>query len=197
MNNVVNIDEAKGKSPLPLTERSDDQLMLLARGGQMDAFDALIRRHQQMVVKIAMKYTCDPTAARDVSQSAFVDLMGAVESYEPKGKFTSFLGRITVNRCRLSSRKSRGELKALSRMAHEPKKKSDLADEHLLRTEKRKHVERALQKLSPKLREVLVLRFVADMSYRDIADTLDIRLGTVKSRIFAGLAKLNNTLGGV
>ena len=53
-------------------------------------------------------------------------------------------------------------------------------------------MERALGKLSPKLREVLTLRFAGELSYKEIARTLNIRMGTVKSRLFTGLSQMND-----
>ena len=73
---------------------------------------------------------------------------------------------------------------------------SFLPDEAILRKERRRRIEIALKKLSPKIKEVLILRYAADMSYREISETLGIRLGTVKSRIFAGMEKLYKLLEG-
>lgn len=71
---------------------------------------------------------------------------------------------------------------------------ANLPEEELLARERQQQVERALAKLSPKLREVLILRSTGDMSYRDIAATLHLRMGTVKSRIFAGLEKMSRLM---
>ena len=64
----------------------------------------------------------------------------------------------------------------------------------LLEREQRRTVEKALARLSPKLRDVLVLRFAGELSYKEIAAALGIRMGTVKSRIFSGLEKLNQLM---
>ena len=188
------IEPRKTERQIPLSERSDDQLILLAQSGKKSAFDQLVRRHQGRVLGIAMKYLGDINRARDVSQNSFLDLYRALSTYEAQGKFSSYLARIVINQCRMASRRTKGETKNLARLASEPASSLQLSEEFLIRREERLRVERALDRLSPKLKEVLILRYVSEMSYQEIGDTLGLRLGTVKSRIFAGMGRLHRIL---
>ena len=82
---------------VPLTERSDDDLMLLARGGVAAAFDTLVRRHQRMVLRIAAKYVGSTAAATDVGQNSFLQLYRALPDYRAHGKFSAYLYRLVLN----------------------------------------------------------------------------------------------------
>ncbi len=147
-----------------------------------------------MVSRIALKYLGNPSLARDVTQSSFVELYRFVPRYRPQGRFVSYLNRIVINQCRMVARSRDSERKALREYARQPVPKSTIPEEQLLARERRRDVERALNRLSPKLREVLILRFTGELSYNEIAKTLELRLGTVKSRIFSGLKNLSELL---
>ncbi|MDJ0764507.1 MAG: RNA polymerase sigma factor [Myxococcota bacterium] len=192
MGKVVPLATGKSTSaePLVLENQNDDELMLLTRGGKIQAFDVLVHRHQAMVVRIAHKYLNDMSDAKDVVQNSFMELFRYRYNYQARGKFVSFLYRIAINQCRMKMRSRNCETKALAKYATLQQSQENLPVHYLLAQEERREVERALRQLSPKLKEVLILRFMAELSYKEIADTLSIRLGTVKSRIFSGLDKM-------
>ncbi|MCP4603745.1 MAG: sigma-70 family RNA polymerase sigma factor [Proteobacteria bacterium] len=179
---------------IPLEKRDDDELMLLARGGKNEAFDEIVRRHQQMVSRIAIKYLGNVSLARDVTQNSFVELYRFLPKYRAQRRFISFLNRIVINQCRMVARSRDYERKALLEFSGQPSPTSTMPEDQLLARERRRDVERALKSLSPKLREVLILRFTGELSYKEIAETLGLRLGTVKSRIFSGLKNMNRLL---
>jgi len=171
-------------------QRSDDDLMLLARGGMHSAFDALIRRHQRRVLRVAMRCLGDSALAADVAQNTFVALLRVVPNYRPSGKFTGLLYRVLLNQCRMARRSQR----SAQRVLNEAAAAGDLDPSQVLLREQRRDVERALRRLSTKLREVVVLRFAADLDYPEISETLRIPVGTVKRRIFVAKAKLREIL---
>lgn len=179
---------------LPLTERSDDDLMLLARGGVAAAFDTLVRRHQRSVLRIAAKYMGSTAAATDVAQNSFLQLYRALPEYRPHGKFSSYLYRLVLNQCRASHRADARRDRRLRELAAAPEEIHGQSADSVLARERRREVESALATLSDKLREVVVLRFASELSYEEISDVLDIPVGTVKSRLFAGLDKLRQHL---
>lgn len=196
--NVVRIDRRAGPDDeaVPLAERGDDELMLLARGGVNPAFDELVRRHQGRVLRVAARYLGDPVAARDAAQSAFIELYRYLPRYRPQGKLRALLHRLALNQCRMQWRRRGSAARARESLVREPVAAPSLPEEQILARERRREVERALGRLSTKLREVLLLRFSAEMAYQEIADTLDLPLGTVKSRISAGLTRLQAELEG-
>jgi len=178
----------------PVAERSDDELMLLARGGRMEAFDALVRRHQASVLRTAGKEMGDPALAKDVAQLTFLEIHRYLPRYEPQGKFKAFLYRVLLNQCRMAGRKRTAWNREMGQPA--PPQLAALPEERLLARERRKQVDRALGGLSEKLRTVVLLRFAGDCSYQDIADAVDLPLGTVKSRLSAAMAELRSRLTG-
>ncbi len=177
-------------SEVELHERTDDELMLLARGGIEGAFDQLIRRHQSFALGVAFRYVGDAALAADLVQNTFVELYRGLPNYRAHGKFRSFLYRVLLNQCRIARRSARIELKALDAMGALP----PLVPAEILLREQRREVEVALGTLSKKLREVVLLRFGADLTYEEVAEALAIPLGTVKRRLFVAMAKLRKEL---
>jgi RNA polymerase sigma-70 factor, ECF subfamily len=179
-----------------LEDRSDDELVLLARGGRREAFDTLVRRHQANVLRVAGRYLGDAAAARDAAQNAFLELYRSLGSYRPQGRFPAYLSCLVLNQCRMLGRSSRIRRRASERFAVEPVTAPPLPDEALLAREHRKDVQRAVDGLNVRLREVIVLRYAAGHSLEQVAEILDLPVGTVKSRLFTALGDLRAFVGG-
>jgi RNA polymerase sigma-70 factor (ECF subfamily) len=183
---------------IPPPERDDDQLMLLASGGHRPAFDELVRRHRGRLLGVAIRYVKSPGLARDVTQNTFLEVYRAAQRYEPRGSFTSFLYRALLNQCRMARRAALSEERLLAAATAAAGAGSDLdedtAEQRILARERERRVQAALDRLSEKLRALVVLRYSGDLSYQEIADVLDIPLGTVKRRLFDALEKLRELL---
>jgi RNA polymerase sigma-70 factor (ECF subfamily) len=180
----------------PLGELGDDELMLLARGGVDEAFDALVRRHQTGVLKVAAKLLGRVELARDAAQRTFLEIYRYLMQYQARGKFRQFMFQVLMNQCRMVGREAQRDKKLQARLAVEPRENGDLPDERILARERRRELELLLLKLSKKLRVVLVLRFSGELSYQEIGEVLDLPVGTVKSRVFSGLEKLRRLMKG-
>lgn len=170
-------------------DQSDDDLMLLARGGVAGALDTLIERFQARVLRLACRYLGDAVLAADVAQNTFVALFRSAPQYRAHGKFKAYLYRLLLNQCRMARRSARSHVRVLTDL-----QESGLSPEHVLQRERQRDLERAVAGLSTKLRDVVVLRFCAELSYDEIAETLDIPTGTVKRRLFDAMAKLRDEL---
>ncbi len=179
-------EAAKVVELFALERREDDALMALARGGRRDAFDALVVRHQQAVLRIAAKYLGDVAAARDACQTAFLEIYRDRERYRPEGRFGHYLRRVVLNQCHLAARRSR----VVRRAPVEVPVSSTQPDEQILAEERRRLVEQQLSSLSDKLRAVVVLRYAGEHSLDEVAEILSLPLGTVKSRLFAAMQVL-------
>lgn len=183
-------------APLPgagspgLAERGDDDLMLLSRAGVEGSFNELVRRHQARVLRLAFRYVGEAALAADVAQSTFVRIFYALPQYRAHGTFKAYLYRVLLNQCRMARRSARVHSRALEALSSA----RDVDVTAVLMRERRRDVESALGQLSQCLREVVLLRYGADLDYAEIAETLDIPLGTVKRRMFVALAKLRDTL---
>jgi RNA polymerase sigma-70 factor (ECF subfamily) len=177
--------------------RTDDDLMLLARGGVEAAFDALVRRHQKRVLGVAARLAGRSSLAPDIAQNTFLAIYRALPKYQPRGKFAAYLYRVLLTQCRLSHRSTNVENHALEKFSRIPTDTSNVeAEDIILARERRREVELALDRLSPKLRQVVVLRYSGDLSYDEIAEVLSIPVGTVKRRIFDAVEKLRRNVEG-
>jgi RNA polymerase sigma-70 factor, ECF subfamily len=180
----------RGDESVAHGDRSDDDLMLLARGGAEGALNTLIQRHQARVLRLACRYVGDQALAADVAQNTFVALFRSAPQYRPRGRFSAYLYRLLLNQCHMARRSAQSHVRGLTEL-----RESGLSPAHVLQRERQRDLERALAGLSTKLRDVVVLRFCAEQSYEEIAETLDIPTGTVKRRLFDAMAKLRDELG--
>jgi RNA polymerase sigma-70 factor (ECF subfamily) len=193
---IVPLARAAARAEPPFAELSDDELMLLVRGGRSAAFDELVRRHQRRVLGVAARYVRSAALARDLAQNTFLELYRAGPSYQPRGSFTSFLYSILQNQCRMIRRSARSDERRLAAVASQPPDPLDpqTSAATVLARERARDVQRALDALSEKLRAVVVLRYSGELSYQEIADVLAVPVGTIKRRLFDALDKLRGLL---
>lgn len=173
-----------------LDRREDDALMALVKAGQRDAFDVLVARHQRAVLRIAAKYLGDAAAARDACQTAFLEIYRDRAQYRPSGRFHHYLRRVVLNQCHMAARRGRLARKVPVEQPVSPTQ----PDELILAEERRRLVEAQLGHLSDKLREVVALRYAGEHSLEEVAQILELPLGTVKSRLFAAMRALADGL---
>lgn len=157
-----------------------------------ERFAVLFHQYKNLVYRTAYLILGDADEAEDALQEVFFQVYKALPTFDPaKGAFTTWLHRITVNRCLSRQRKHRLSSVPLDRaapssFAGSPTDSRSLEDEEVLR--------QALGRLSEKLRAVVVLRYYLDLSYAEIAQVLDIPVGTVKSRLDLALRTLRREL---
>jgi RNA polymerase sigma-70 factor (ECF subfamily) len=182
----------------PAAERGDDDWMILARSGRPGAFDALVRRYQARAVSVAYRYLGQRELAKDVAQNTFLELYRRLDDYRPQGKFRAYFHRVLLNQCRMAARSRRSRTRFHERLASADPDEGGrpLPDEQILARERQRRVEIGLLRLSEKLRAVVVLQFSGDLSQAEIAEALEIKLGTVKSRMSAALVALREELAG-
>src|SRR4051812_27297496 len=106
---------APGGEPRP-EDRSDDELMLLVRGGRATAFDVLVMRYQQKVLRVACRRLGRPALARDVSQETFFKVFRAADQYRPRGAFCAYLFRVLLHECALAERVAGAERRRVDRL---------------------------------------------------------------------------------
>lgn len=180
--------------PAALEERSDDELILLARGGRPEAFDALVRRHQQQLLRTCFRILGQRSLAEDAAQAAFVELYRYLPRYHAQGKLRALLHRMALNQSRMLLRSRRSADRKATALNLEPLPPSTLPDEHILERERQRGVDAALARLPRAQRETLALRFAGDLSVEETAEVLRVPIGTVKSRVFHGLSRLRSLL---
>ncbi len=163
----------------------DDVLGRFVAGDPV-AFEALFRRHQGEVFRWALRIVRDPAAAEDVAIEAFWRAYRSRARVDPSRSFGAWLRRIASNAALDQLRSSRGRPRAV---IVDDTKAPDAPDGSL-----REAIALAFERLSPKLRVVATLALVEQQPYAEIADALDVPLGTVKSRVSRAIDSLRDEL---
>jgi len=171
-------------------------------GGDKNAFEGLVLENQKNVYNLALKMTRNEEDALDVSQEAFVKAYRQLRNFRGDSRFSVWLYRLTYNLCidflrrkpktnpvSLSYDDDSGDIAPL-----EIPDLRSLPEDSTIRSELRKTISDSINELPLKHREVIVMREISDMSYDDIATTLKINVGTVKSRLARARLKLIDIL---
>ena len=184
------------------SERDDAELVRAALGGEGDAFGILVERYRVRLYRFVERYTNDAEDARDVTQEVFLKVHAALESYDPKYKFSTWLFRIAGNAAidHLRRRKVRplplelpqGE-DGESRIA-EPRESRPDPLEDLTRRRLRETLAAAIDRLPDDYRELISLRHYGEMPYEEIATLKGMPLGTVKNKLFRARQALRDLL---
>jgi len=192
-----------------MSEDPDRDLVLRCQTVGSEGFEAafkeLYRGYKDRVYSLAYRITGNQNDALDAAQEAFVLVYQRIHTFAFESKFSSWLYRLVVNASidhlrRQKSRRSHTEIP----LDHESPDSLGLEDESLPgpreaaeRHELGDQVHTAIQRLSPKLRAITVLRYQNHLSYEELAETLQISLGTVKSRLARAHVALATILGPV
>lgn len=171
-------------------ELDDTALTRAARGGDIDAFEALVRRHTQAVYAHALRFFGDSQAADDVTQEVWIKVYRSMDSFDERARFTTWLYRVTRNACLDAVRQGRRRPVPVESLDPAPAP-GDLADAVALSAS----VERALLQLAPEDRDALSAVSVFSLSYAEAAEGLGVPIGTVKSRVFRARRTLSVLLG--
>ena len=164
----------------------DEWLVGKARGGNPDAYEVLVRRHQARVYRIALRILGDPADAEDVTQEVFVQVWSALAGFGGQSAFTTWLYRIAVNRS-LNHRRRRRRTEPIE--DHEPVTRIG-PEEATVGKARAQATARAIADLPADLRSVFVLHQSEQLSYQDIGKVLGLSEPTVRGR----LARARRTL---
>jgi RNA polymerase sigma-70 factor, ECF subfamily len=163
-----------------------------ARAGDQKAFGRLVDAYQRPVFNLTYRMLGDPEEAADAAQEAFLRAYTRLHQYNPEHKFSTWLFSIANHHCIDRLRKRRVTVLPMDDSPLFFSLESDTLrpDEHLLAKEQSKELQRLLDQLEPEYRTPLVLRYWHEYSYQEIAETMEISLAAVKSRLFRARQKL-------
>ncbi len=170
------------------------ELIVRCQVGDPNAFARLFDTYKNLVYRTALLMLNDAGEAEDALQEVFLRVYRFLPTYQPdKGAFTTWLHKITVNHCLNQIRKKSFLFLPLDLVNEKktPVKESPIQEQ----IDQKEDIRRGLQKLSPKLRAVLILSFYWGLTYAEIAQALDIPIGTVQSRMNQALKNLRRSLG--
>ncbi len=186
----------------PDAKDDDRTLVLAAQQGDPAAFRALVVKHQRRAYKVALGVLRNAEDAQEICQEAFLRVYRNFASFDGRARFTTWLHRIVINLAIDQVRRRRAVCldvdvaQALDTGAFASSLPVDIDPaRRLANRELRTRLHAALAQLSAAHRTVLVLREIEDLSYREIADTTGISIGTVMSRLFHARRRMQSLLG--
>ena len=166
------------------------QILLRAQSGDREAFAILFEQYKNLVYKTAYLMLGESAEAEDALQEIFLQVYKSLSGFDPgKAKFTTWLYRVTFNYCLNHRRKKRTLTLPLDEISTALKSEfpgAKLAEEEIL--------QQAIGKLTDRQRAVVILRYFWDLPYAEIAQILDVPLGTVKSRLDLALKTLRKVV---
>jgi RNA polymerase sigma-70 factor (ECF subfamily) len=170
---------------LPLNVDNEREVVREWKRGNKRAYEILVRRYMSDAYLVAYGYVGNSEDARDLSQEAFVKVYQARARFDEERPFYPWLYRVLRNHCLNFLRRGRVEVSLDNEDAHlEIASPQPTALEDLESEERRRIVRAAVARLSDDHREIIVLKNFKDCSYKEIADILEIPIGTVMSRLF-------------
>jgi RNA polymerase sigma-70 factor (ECF subfamily) len=186
---------------------TDQHVVVRARTGREDAYRELLRRYQRPVFSLIYRMVRDRELAEDLAQETFVKVLNALDTYRPDFKFSSWIFKIANNtsidhlrRRQLDTLSLDGAPEATSpdRVEATTLQLADRGESPLQELEARElgsAIEQAVGRLRPEYRACIILRHIEDRPYEEIAEILDLPLGTVKTYIHRARAELKQILG--
>jgi RNA polymerase sigma-70 factor (ECF subfamily) len=186
-------------------ETADAVLVSRSQSGDMKAYDQLVLRHRHRIFAMIRNMTHHEADAWDLTQDVFIKAWNALGNFEAKAKFTTWLYRIAHNVVYDWNRRKKhdvvGELhdETLENERIDPSAIAiphvgDSPDEKMALGELKQKIEAALAKISPEHREIVILKDVQGLAYKEIADVMGCTIGTVMSRLFYARQKLQTLL---
>lgn len=184
-------------------DTAESELVSRAQQGQLEAFNLLVDRHQQAAYRVALRYMRDSDLAADVTQDAFIRAYRALDTFRnDRGNgFRSWLLRITANRAldvlRSRARRPAASLEAMlgqTASNWEPEAAEAGPTEQAERRALREYIEQAIGELGDEQRLAVILYDIEGYSYDEIAEITGAAVGTVKSRLHRGRARLREML---
>jgi len=175
----------------------DQQLVQATLDGEKQAFGQLVERYQDRVFNTLLRVLGNREDARDTVQEAFVQAFVKLDSFRGDAQFYTWLYRIAMNLA-LSKRRRRKPTESLDatkeHIGDEPAGQQPTAAQTLIERERAEQLQQALLTLNDEHRQILVLRELEACSYDEIAEILEMPVGTVRSRLFRARLQLKAQL---
>jgi RNA polymerase sigma-70 factor, ECF subfamily len=183
-------------------DSDDAALIARCRSGDLTAFEPLVEKYRQRVYRLAYNVLRDPEEAWDVAQDAFIRAYQALPSFRGDSAFYTWLFRIVMNVARDRARQhaARGRAFGTERVPEEDWDRALVdrgsgPDANAAQVEERERIARALSTLSEPHRTIIMLSDVEGLTYREIAEVLNVPMGTVMSRLHNARRRLRDALG--
>jgi RNA polymerase sigma-70 factor, ECF subfamily len=183
-----------------MRDLTDEQLVSLVMQRDANAFGEIVRRWDRRIFALCFGMLGREDDARDAAQEAFIAAFRNLENFRGEAKLSSWLHRIAVNQCLTIKRRTRYRSEDLIDDSDESTTNRFIADASYSpaagseRSELNNAVRQAVGALPPDLRQVVVMKEFEEMTFQEIAETLELPLSTVKSRLYSALKQLRSRL---
>ena len=184
-------------------ELPDEILIEQSQQGELDAFNQLVLRYQDLVYSVSYRIMGESQSAADVTQDTFIKAYQSLDTFRG-GNFKAWVTRIATNRCydvlRRVKRRPQTYLEDMTPEDSDDEapipSDSDTPEEVALQADLQRALQHCISNLKDDQRIILVMSDVQEMSYQDIADNINVRIGTVKSRLSRARLAVRNCLQG-
>ncbi|MCL2095517.1 MAG: sigma-70 family RNA polymerase sigma factor [Oscillospiraceae bacterium] len=197
---VSKIKKSKKGGDIIISVETDDAVIIeKVLSGDVNSFEIIVKKYEKMIYNLAFTKTRSRENALDISQECFLRAYKMLRSYRTDSAFSTWIYRICQNLIFDFYRKEKKiKTVSLSGYGEDEEKETEIADtsgepsENIIRAERIEKIREIINALPDDLREIIILRDFRDISYADIAEMLDIEIGTVKSRLNRAREKLKN-----
>ncbi len=184
-----------------LADLTDDRLVELACEHDLTAFEALMRRHNRRLFRVARSVLRDESAAEDAVQETYLRAFTKLASYRPTGRFSSWLTRVALNEALMMRRRDRTDTVSLDEIGDEAVMPAEsttneppTAEQFVEAAHARALLEHAIDALPENFRMVFVLRVVEGLDVRETSECLELNQSTVRTRLFRAQRQLRADL---
>ncbi|MES1206295.1 MAG: sigma-70 family RNA polymerase sigma factor [Pseudomonadota bacterium] len=197
--------------PIDAAAAPDDALIARAKGGDFDAFEALVTRYQDKVYRLAFRFVRNETEAKEIVQDTLLSVWRKLDGFKGDSQFGSWLFRVTANAAlmRLRSQRRHAEVSteelpagfldsahsAYGQVVSQGENWSKRPDEELQSEELRRQIQAAVDALPEIYRTVFLVRDVDGLSTEETAEALGLSIPTVKTRLHRARMALRETIG--
>jgi RNA polymerase sigma factor (sigma-70 family) len=193
---------------LNLTEKAQRDLkivQLAVEKGDQKAYAKLMSLYKDAIYFMMLKMTNDPDDAEDMTIEAFGKAFKKLNQYTPEFAFSTWLFKIASNNCIDNIRKKKIDLLSINRvyddeegieMSHNIRGDSQDPEEKMIEKQKIKMMREVVDKLKPHYKQLVTMRYFDELSYEEIAEELNLPLGTVKAQLFRAREFLYNFIKG-
>lgn len=184
--------------------KEDMELVVLAQQGNQQSFAKLMERYRDSIYFMVLKMVHNRDDAEDLTQEAFSKAFNSLSNYSAEYAFSTWLFKIATNNCIDFIRKKRLQTTSLdsSTITNEDGESPTIAvpdynpnpEQSIIKEQRAARIREVIEKLSPKYKQLIEMRYFDELSYEEIAAQLDLPLGTVKAQLFRAKDLLFNLL---
>ena len=176
----------------------ENKLIERASGGDPAAFNRLMEIHEKRMYAVALRMCSNREDAQDCLQEAMLRIYRSIGGFKGQSSFGTWVYRITMNTCldelRRKKNKQNTSLDNMLDQGWSPADDSSSPEKHAIQNELRKNIADSIRDLPEDMRSAIIMRDIHGYSYDEIADVLNVNVGTIKSRISRGREKLREKL---